>query len=229
MDPEVIEAVSAYLTDDASKPQARQALLNFTNVRRNHQPVDPLIPIEEYTARLDLIREIGNHQMRIDPGFDITRLQFCYLIRMAVSDLRRVIENCRYDPYMVKVDFECFVELTDYYLNPGEGSNTTSRSSVVSDTTKVRNGDQKDLCLALDKRVCIVTGASHPNVCHIIPCSSVHHRAFIKSLRPILAQYLGLPKDHTTYMMLDSLIELGSSDHVWNMICLSPTLHDWWG
>jgi hypothetical protein len=121
--------------------------------------------------------------------------------------------------------------LTIKYLNPEEVSNTTSRSSVVSETetTKVRNDNQKYICLTLDKLVYIVTRASYPNVCNIIPCPSASHQAIIKSLRPILAQYLGLPQGHTTHMMLDSLIEPDSPDHVWNMICLSPTLHGWWG
>lgn len=114
MDPEVIRAVSAYLTGYGSKPQARQALLDFTKARPNHQPVVPLVPTEEYTARLDLIREIRNHQMRREPEFDITRLQFCYLIRMAVSDLRIVVEQCRRVSYQVEVYFESFVDLTDY-------------------------------------------------------------------------------------------------------------------
>lgn len=110
-----------------------------------------------------------------------------------------------------------------------EASNTPSRSSVVSETAKVQHDNQKEHCLALDKRVCIVTGASHPNVCHIIPCSSTYNRALIKSLKLVLLQYLGLPRDNATLMMLDSLIEPGSYYQVWNLICLSPTLHDWWG
>jgi hypothetical protein len=113
MDHTVIKAVYDYLTDYASKPQARQALLEFTEARPNHQPVVPLIPIEEYTTRLELIREIRSHQMRREPESDITRLQFCYLIRMPVSDLRGVVEQCRHDPYQVKVYLESFMDLTD--------------------------------------------------------------------------------------------------------------------
>lgn len=109
MDPKVTEAVSANLINYASKPQS---LLDFTEARPNHPPDDSLIPTEEYTTRLELIREIRDHQIGIERKLKITKLQFCYLIRMPISDLWSTVKQCRFEPLLVTEDFESLVDLT---------------------------------------------------------------------------------------------------------------------
>lgn len=118
-------------------------------------------------------------------------------------------------------------------LDPKEVSRITSLGSAQSDTSQGRSRDEKDSCLTLDRDVCIVTGKPHPHVCHIIPFTwskSTASQTTIKPLRALIAQYLGLSNDDDTFTAIDSLVHSpGSSDRTWNMICLTPTLHDWWG
>lgn len=107
-------------------------------------------------------------------------------------------------------------ELIIKVLDPKEIPRTASGGSVQSQTSQGRSHDEKDTCLELDDNICIVTGKPHPLVCHIIPfswCKTVTRQTIIKSLRAVIARYLGLSQDLSTEMTLDSLVaNPGSSD-----------------
>ncbi|KAJ3545870.1 hypothetical protein NM208_g2287 [Fusarium decemcellulare] len=72
------------------------------------------------------------------------------------------------------------------------------------DGPRIQNEGEKAKCLDFDNGVCIITGAPDPHVCRIVPFAG--HE---------MAKYA-------------SIGVMDSSDKIWNMMCLSPLLHDWW-
>lgn len=109
--------------------------------------------------------------------------------------------------------------------------------TASSGPKKRRAGHQIDKCRELDEGVCIVTGAAHPMVCHILPFAwnnSPNNRTKTSRLTPAMDVFLNLPRATADDTLLTtqslSLLSsgLGSSDYTWNMLCLNPMLHDWW-
>lgn len=123
--------------------------------------------------------------------------------------------------------------LDDVIINRGTASTVspddTNTLSTGSDIPIAENADERAKCIARDAGVCVLTGADFPDVCHIVPfeinathAGLAHYREQFSHLTRLLgkeshAQVIGL---------LDS--ELGCSDKAWNMLCLHPTLRDWW-
>ncbi|RTE81316.1 hypothetical protein BHE90_004128 [Fusarium euwallaceae] len=223
MDHQILKAVSAYLgeyTDQAS----RQALLDFTNARPNLEPVAPLIPTEEYTARLELIEEIRRDQRRGRREFEITRLQFCFLIRRSIPELQVLVRLGREcSIFVVEMQLNSFCAVIDYYLGRPE----------VSQDASDQNDTQRKACLTLDDDACLVTGKPHPNVCQILPfslCKKVTEDDYFGSVELVIEHCLGCPLSDDIRAALRCLTDKPRSyDRAWNMICLSPTLQDWWG
>lgn len=92
-----------------------------------------------------------------------------------------------------------------------------------------QNANARAKCLARDGGACILTGAPFPDVCHIVPFeinSSEENLAHYRD-QFFLLTHLVRKEDHARVMeLLDS--GLGCSDKAWNMLCLHPTLRDWW-
>ncbi|KAG5810550.1 hypothetical protein H9Q74_004955 [Fusarium xylarioides] len=104
----------------------------------------------------------------------------------------------------------------------------------LSTARKSRSQPEKDECKRYDENKCIVTGAAHPHVCHIVPFSFNSSEAnttktknyihvigvmFGRQFQANWREKLADPRPHGR----------GASDKHWNMLCLSPQLHDWWG
>ncbi|KAF5703163.1 hypothetical protein FMUND_13130 [Fusarium mundagurra] len=101
-------------------------------------------------------------------------------------------------------------------------------SMGTSKGTEVRrDGHLRDECLDLDGGVCVVTGASNPQACHVVPFSWSKHEKNLKLTKRFLPS-LGLVIDG-----VEAINKLqggvGCTDRLWNMVCLSPQLHKWWG
>ncbi|KAK0616915.1 hypothetical protein B0T14DRAFT_498047 [Immersiella caudata] len=99
----------------------------------------------------------------------------------------------------------------------------------------IRNEERVLSRKELDGGRCIVTGAIEPNTCHILPNATCFREGAILNFRTALEMTARLfhekPETFTETreraMMLTS--DVGVSDQNWNMICLSPLLHRWWG
>lgn len=78
--------------------------------------------------------------------------------------------------------------------------------------------------------MCILTKTAHPEVCHIIPFAINAKLANIVFFQQLLGSSTGLLGIETA-MRLDALVTgaPGSSDKSWNMLCLHPLLHSFWG
>ncbi|KAM6482933.1 hypothetical protein HDV62DRAFT_359754 [Trichoderma sp. SZMC 28011] len=110
------------------------------------------------------------------------------------------------------------------------GSGRCESSHDGTNTTAIKpNAKERDKCFARDGGVCILTGAAYPEVRHIIPFAITASAASIIQCRffiPAVQSLLG----HEDAASLRDLLRLapGSSDESWNMLCLHPTLLDWW-
>ncbi|RDA85905.1 hypothetical protein CP532_2725, partial [Ophiocordyceps camponoti-leonardi (nom. inval.)] len=95
-----------------------------------------------------------------------------------------------------------------------------------------RNEPERQNVLTRDYNTCIITGAEHPEVCHIVPfswTSSTKNRDTVQRVL-LQAQNLILPADVLPREMRTELLsENGAGDKTWNMISLSPSMHDLWG
>lgn len=125
---------------------------------------------------------------------------------------------------------------------PGDVPQTVTQQQLqaADDAEKARDGNEKELCLARDMKRCVVTGAADPEVCHIVPWSLnkslrniMSTRQFSTGISSMLgarygAYYEGIlaPSTQTSMQAEDPR---GQSDKSWNMICLNPQLHAWWG
>lgn len=81
-------------------------------------------------------------------------------------------------------------------------------------------------CIGRDWYSCVLTGMPCQDVCYIVPYM-------------ISAAEEDMDQDSRTYFnyimslfsgqSLDELTNLGSCDNYWNMLCMDPVLHYWWG
>lgn len=90
MDQQILTAASAYVRDYVNEPKRLDALRKLLEARPEVEAVVSLVPLDEHEARLDAIISIRDEHRRInqDSTFEFTRVQFFYLIRMSVADLR---------------------------------------------------------------------------------------------------------------------------------------------
>ncbi|KAF4512355.1 hypothetical protein G6O67_001506 [Ophiocordyceps sinensis] len=107
----------------------------------------------------------------------------------------------------------------------GSGSRRVNVSSSVHG-----NKSQVTKCEQRDGHRCVVTKTDCPQVCHIVPLcwrGSNGEEVMDRLCDGMTAQYL-LGWDRLDGDLKNRLI-CGESDKSWNMICLSPSLHAWWG
>ncbi|KAF5558743.1 hypothetical protein FPHYL_7334 [Fusarium phyllophilum] len=104
----------------------------------------------------------------------------------------------------------------------------------ASTTRKSRSEAEKNECKRLDKNVCIVTETAHPHACHIVPFSfnsseanAKKTRTYIDAIGVMFGQ--GFLQEWKNKLAGSNPHARGASDKHWNMLCLSPQLHDWWG
>lgn len=85
-------------------------------------------------------------------------------------------------------------------------------------------------CRQRDGHRCIITKTDCPQVCHVVPFSwsgSERGEVMSRLFYGKTDQYL-LGGDRVSIEIRADLMS-GNSDKSWNMICLSPSLHTWWG
>ncbi|RSL61907.1 hypothetical protein CEP54_005987 [Fusarium duplospermum] len=100
-----------------------------------------------------------------------------------------------------------------------------------SDPTYIKYSAAISDCKKRDNNTCVLTGASDPEVCHIVPFSWNSTRFNTKKTQCVFQASVALmgPKwTNDNSPLLANSRALGGSDHVWNTICLNPLLHKWW-
>ncbi|KAG5803895.1 hypothetical protein H9Q74_011284 [Fusarium xylarioides] len=179
------------------------------------KPVADLLPIDEMNARLHLIQVIRDRMVKLKPDRPLNHIQFCYLMGMSLGDLGAISVQTIYG----------LEKLTAYFFNSQQYF-IPSRSATPS--TRSRDS----LCAELDQHRCIVTGLTDPQVCHIVPFAWNQDQEHLEKTRKILGKVdtFVFPRNadaHETSMEIINGIK--SSDKPWNLLCLSPQLHTWWG
>ncbi|KAF5973963.1 major facilitator superfamily transporter [Fusarium bulbicola] len=206
-------AFVAFLQDNKQDPTPKNDLKAFLLARPRVRPVDNLIPVEAYELRLALIEDIRKVlQRRRGPKKpDLTGLEFSYLINMPLDKLQGLKELLLLTPGALEPLLNDLVSGGNILLNA-----IANVSMGTSKGTKVRrDGHLQDKCLDLDGSVCVVTGASNPQACHIIPFSWSKHEKNLKLTKRFLPS-LGLVIDG-----VEAIVKLqggvGYTDRLWNM------------
>ncbi|KAF5547765.1 hypothetical protein FMEXI_5091 [Fusarium mexicanum] len=116
--------------------------------------------------------------------------------------------------------------------NPSVAGSATSSVATSKSTEADRSECLKKVCLELDGNCCVVTGASNPQVCHIVPFAwSKHQKNFevTKRLMPAFQLVIDIQPPKIKREAVDKLLQgVGCTDRLWNLVCLSPQLHEWW-
>ncbi|KAL6697680.1 hypothetical protein J3F84DRAFT_369669 [Trichoderma pleuroticola] len=238
--------MNQFLYPGKMSTEEKQALLRYMDTRPTSENAEPLVPSDEIKPRLDLIIELQKCYdksackiQRSDDGrFQFTALQLSYLLLMPMDHLRSIRETPMI-PYLPYLKLETYVSFmtqcimpADVFVDGSTVSQTLDNTCTLPAASKMniaQNANERAKCVARDGGACILTGAAFPNVCYIVPfeinaseASLAHYRDQFFHLTHLVrkgvhAQVMGL---------LDS--GLGCSDKAWNMLCLHPTLREWW-
>ncbi|KAL7784277.1 hypothetical protein V8C43DRAFT_325649 [Trichoderma afarasin] len=235
-----------YLASGKSLEDKRK-LLWYMETRPYLKDATPIIRLEEIEPRLELIAAIEEAYdkspcmaQRDDHGdFQFTALQLVYLLVIPMEHLRGISATpmVPYIPYIKLENYLLFMVQgrlpDDAIIDRGTASTVspddTHSLSTGSGISIDEDANERAKCIARDGGVCVLTGAALPDICHIVPfeinatqAGLAHYREHFSHLTRLLdkeshAEVIGL---------LDS--GLGCSYKSWNMLCLHPTLGDWW-
>ncbi|KAL6813596.1 hypothetical protein V8C40DRAFT_283301 [Trichoderma camerunense] len=239
-------ALQRYLASGKSLKDKRK-LLWYLETRPSLRDAAPIICLEEIEPRLELIAviQMAYHespsmaQRDPDGDFQFTALQLVYLLVIPMEHLRGISATpmVPYIPYINIENYLLFMVLgrlpDDAIINRGTASSVspddTHTLSTGSDIPIEENADERAKCIARDGGVCVLTGAAYPEVCHIVPFEINATQAGLAHYREQfshLTRLLGKESHAQVIGLLGS--GLGCSDKAWNMLCLHPTLRDWW-
>ncbi|GAB0146905.1 hypothetical protein EsHS_00007290 [Epichloe bromicola] len=112
-----------------------------------------------------------------------------------------------------------------------EGSIVSRGSQATDSSSRVpRKQSEKAKCVQRDGSRCIVTKTDCPQVCHVLPFSwsgsdrgKIMAGLFTETMDQLLFAEFISDKE------MGFAITTGELDKSWNMICLSASLHMWWG
>ncbi|KAF4473556.1 Sulfate adenylyltransferase subunit 2 [Fusarium agapanthi] len=224
----------------------------FINHRQEHEKPVNLLPLDKLEIKLDKIEKTIKIQreVRHKPNWEPNAIQFFFLLNLPLHELSGLWSSTKWNRNAVE-HLDNVGPLTSYFLQKAkyvsikrsrDGSdediftriqtinaelNKFDAKSVGRDTAEKKQGIDND------GGRCIVTGVANPEVCHIIPFAfNNSDRNTQKSalLTKTIHAMINLEVDTETMDAVDLLSkEKRSSDKQWNMICLSPSLHTWWG
>ncbi|CVK95775.1 uncharacterized protein FMAN_13708 [Fusarium mangiferae] len=118
--------------------------------------------------------------------------------------------------------------------NSGDVQQEDGQADNSSITRKSRSKPEREECHKYDDGMCIVTKTAHPHVCHIVPFSFNSSKANAEKTKSYI-DAIGVMFGQEFHDRWRNVIAnphphgRGYSDKHWNMLCLSPQLHDWWG
>ncbi|KAF5247267.1 hypothetical protein FANTH_6524 [Fusarium anthophilum] len=211
--------------DDASPSPSRPRI----------ERVESLIPVEDYDLRLALIEDIRK-VLRLFRGPekpDLTGLEFSYLINMLLEKLRPFKVFFRNATLALEPVVSNMGPATWWFLQknglPEESQNNSSASKGIEAN---RSDRLRDECLDLDGGCCVVTGASNPQVCHIVPFAWSKNEKSVgitKRFVPALELVIDVQPPELLFEAMSKLQEgVGCTERLWNLVCPSPQLHKWW-
>ncbi|KAF5614048.1 uncharacterized protein FTJAE_13804 [Fusarium tjaetaba] len=202
------------------------------------------IPVHEMNARLDRIEVIEKKIAAMEPPWPtLNHIQFCYLMGMPLEDLRTV---SNLGGFYVFNAIHGLGELTTHFfkrdkytvLSPPPSTSPAPKDSAPSSTRSQRTQVPRtqstiDECKRLDQYRCIVTGLANPEACHIVPFHWNQDRDHLEKTEKILKNVGFIVFDQQSSAANSThkeiIEEVKSSDKPWNLLCLSPQLHTWWG
>ncbi|KAI7772170.1 hypothetical protein LZL87_009333 [Fusarium oxysporum] len=224
----------------------------FITHRQEHKdPVD-LLPLDELQIKLDKLEKVIKLQRehRNKPNWEPNAIQFCFLLNLPLDELTAIWNNYKWSNNVLHY-LDNVGPLTSYFLQKAQYVSTKrdrngTNEDVIDrvkwleaaldklDTTRInRKEPELQECKKNDGGHCIVTGVANPDACHIIPFAFNNSDKNTKKtsvFSSTIRTMLGLPGNKETEDAIALLHQgKGSSDKQWNMICLSPSLHRWWG
>ncbi|RDA85906.1 hypothetical protein CP532_2727 [Ophiocordyceps camponoti-leonardi (nom. inval.)] len=192
-----------------------------------------LMPQDEYRNRLNWIERFLEKAQANLLNFCLDLFTFAIAMQASLDLLEALIliPDC-FSPITNSIDptrivLDCFF---GSYFRSAEYGVKKIEYSAAARTPKGRDKSESAKARRRDGDVCIVTGATLPDVCHIVPFSWTScdfHRDFIQTTLAS-AQHFGLPG--LNFQQRCQMFRAnGGADKAWNMLCLSPLLHKLWG
>ncbi|KAI2619267.1 hypothetical protein GGR54DRAFT_647936 [Hypoxylon sp. NC1633] len=137
---------------------------------------------------------------------------------------------CPYEHWMVVDEQEETEKKEDEEENEGNGKETTTKKKKKRDDAgrvgRIKpNHRESSKCRHRDGDVCIITGASNPEVCHIFPFASLNNTYTPYVLNVMSVIY----RDEVVKRYRELLTSHGNIvDAPQNMLCMNGTLQKWW-
>ncbi|KAG5749147.1 hypothetical protein H9Q70_008172 [Fusarium xylarioides] len=197
----------------------------------------------EAEKRRELMSKIRDLIRTIDPNFELQH-RHAVAIMMACPETvgpRGLLSYGR-PPQVLRDALDNVFEFQRHFLKQnapeedksGDVQQQDGQADNSSTARKPRSKSEREKCIEYDDNMCIVTKTAHPHVCHIVPFSFNSSKAnaektksyidaigamFGQAFQDRWAKVIANPHPHAR----------GYSDKHWNMLCLSPQMHDWWG
>ncbi|KAL1893727.1 hypothetical protein Sste5346_006228 [Sporothrix stenoceras] len=206
-----------FVNDPSTGPEDRTLLQRALLARPAFQPVTDALPADEAIRRLDLARRIElQHQATIPnatppPCLNAFQLAVLCIIPMAALEetaARVTRGNLALEEYFSSV--ETFVRIFLLTSHP--------------DAPPVNLGHGQ--CRNRDGNRCIFLGTADPDACHVFPFAATSSNARAIRLRRLWNIVHAVIGDRAIVV---SSGRPGGRDKAWNMLCLNPQLHRWWG
>ncbi|EFQ36143.1 uncharacterized protein GLRG_11287 [Colletotrichum graminicola M1.001] len=169
--------------------------------------------LDEYDAKRILIPEMKDLVSESHPNL----LQACFwtaLWSMPSRDVQDLLDELRTDKDLTCSELMNAILQIPRLVHIFRGLKTKKGDNAPPSNVATYKRSDSELKGAKirDKFKCVITDTPKPEACHIFPFAALNYQDLTSS-------YLGA--------MLAG--ESNTLDTVSNMICLTPTLHDWWG
>ncbi|KAK4232774.1 hypothetical protein C8A03DRAFT_48446 [Achaetomium macrosporum] len=236
--------VDGYLGAAANDARKRDALRRFLATEPETETRSNLLPIDEIEKRLEFVRQIeamwkGNFEAWTHRTLSEFR---------PLADIEHLIEDLLKIPCLAKMFLAKHPASQDRAAADMASSTRGQHSPNPSGLLDTRGSDDTPLDpkgdtlrkkpqaerRELDNFRCVLSNMGRPEVCHIVPFSANAKEDDRRRLALLLDGTGMFYPAGNAVQKSGQIRELftsgrGVSEQKWNMISLTPTLHDWWG
>ncbi|KAF4468827.1 hypothetical protein FALBO_4275 [Fusarium albosuccineum] len=193
------------------------SLMRYLTSQPEHEPPADLVPSDEYHERLEVLGQILRDQraLRDLPALEFTALQFPVLITLPVSRLKDLAKN----PMGMRDNLEKLAPLFhDFLLFEPDNCRGV-----------YPHRQQSSECLQRERHRCPISGLGWPEVYRIMRFSKKPPRSDLVGtslLTKPLVSFFDVDLEQAA--AAESLFgEMRTTELTWNMMALTPSLHNW--
>ncbi|KAL7792805.1 hypothetical protein V8C43DRAFT_322149 [Trichoderma afarasin] len=226
-DSAILADVTAFLAQ-GTESQKKQ-LCRFLRAHSScmYSAPDAILPAKELAVKLGIIEIL--HKYEFEDTFwskpsHFSYIQLASLCLMSTETLQKFLDRKATNLYRVLYPEDCLNTLIQWKHPAASVEDGRRGLPFLSSSSR----EEREKCFLRDQRICVLTKAANPEVCHIMPSSISVSEASISAFTSstVVSNLLGDSGDEICHVFLRG--NLGSLDKSWNMICLHPLVRMWW-